>query len=216
MRLDRRAGQVSKEHRWFLRRSTSVDHPLLDMALQLRSETKPATSLREMNNPQAGVVLMPAKLSGRHRRWIMLSEQCIDCGINGGESIGHGLDGTHFARSVPPEWCDLECCPPVPPPVPLRSTPLERAACGRLQEEPHHMTVDESTTLRSAQPIVRQFTAEHDQLLHAVVTQLERVTARLDVLEAREAAANSAPANATTPAWRTKNGRQTGWQPARR
>jgi|GEM_PF-5768390 len=78
------------------------------------------------------------------------------------------------------------------------------------------MNVDESTTVRSAEPTIRQFTAEHDQLLHAVVTQLEEMNARLEVLEAREAAATTTPATSATPAWRTKNGRQTGWQPARR
>lgn len=82
------------------------------------------------------------------------------------------------------------------------------------------MTVDESTTtnIASVQPIVRQFTAEHDQLLHAVVTQLERVTARLDELESSNVtdAANATPTAGGTPAWRTKTGRQNGWQPARR
>lgn len=82
------------------------------------------------------------------------------------------------------------------------------------------MTVDEPITLRSTEPIAREFTAEHDQLLHAVVTQLERVTARLETLEAQletdKANGNGQPAQTVTPSWHTKNGRQTGWQPARR
>jgi hypothetical protein len=96
------------------------------------------------------------------------------------------------------------------------------------------MTVDDSMTspLTSEQ---RTFTVQHDQILHAVVEQLNEVTARLHALEAEvsaQASATSLPtidvtdrsatpivesdARDASPISRTKSGRQTGWQPTRR
>ncbi|MFT7474366.1 MAG: hypothetical protein ACI81L_001291 [Verrucomicrobiales bacterium] len=112
-----------------------------------------------------------------------------------------------------------------------------------MQEDLTIMTIDDPTSSELASQ-VRPFTLHHDQILHAVVDQLNEVTARLHALEAA-ASTHTPPASSTTiditdgsaaaagehdagespnpptagtatPQWRTKSGRQTGWQPTRR
>jgi hypothetical protein len=112
-----------------------------------------------------------------------------------------------------------------------------------LQEDLTIMTIDDSTSPVLASQ-VRPFTVQHDQILHSVAAQLDEVTARLHALEAAALthsppaswptidvadgsatavaehhageSPNPSAAGTATPQWRTKSGRQTGWQPTRR
>jgi len=101
------------------------------------------------------------------------------------------------------------------------------------------MTVDHSmTSPLTSEP--RTFTVQHDQILHAVVEQLNEVTARLRALEAAalthaaptidvtdgsdtpvtvpetDETSNAKAGHAADSGSRTRSGRQAGWQPARR
>lgn len=80
------------------------------------------------------------------------------------------------------------------------------------------MTVDSSIPEPPAVPDIRELTARHDETLRSVVAQLNDVSARLEAIEAQMDVAQppERPASPATPTWRTKTGRQTGWQPARR
>ena len=90
---------------------------------------------------------------------------------------------------------------------------LERAARGRLQETPHHMSTNDPALESSSQ-------VDQAMLLQAALVQLRQLTERVSALEAeRPASTQATPSTGHTA---RNRGRvpylhhETGWQPAKR